>query len=217
MYADGMTVRQIGEAVSIPFSTITRYLNKAGVNLRNPGAPRIEALNDRALLQRLYVDEGLSTTQIAAHVGGTPRVVASWLEKHGIERRSTGSEKGHGRATESARRKMSEAKRGCYIGDENPNWNGGTLNRDPERNRYPAKVWAAGVKDRDNHTCQDCGSQERLHAHHIKRWKDYPALRYDLSNGITLCSTCHERAHGRGFKFRWPQYAESATSAPPLT
>lgn len=36
-----------------------------------------------------------------------------------------------------------------------------------------------------------CGSKSKLQAHHIKKWSTASALRYDLSNGITLCSNCH--------------------------
>lgn len=37
-----------------------------------------------------------------------------------------------------------------------------------------------------------CSSTKKLQAHHIKRWADASSLRYDLSNGITLCSECHK-------------------------
>lgn len=37
----------------------------------------------------------------------------------------------------------------------------------------------------------------RLEAHHIKSWKNYPKLRYKVSNGKTLCYECH---HKRGYK-----------------
>lgn len=33
----------------------------------------------------------------------------------------------------------------------------------------------------------------RLEAHHILSWKDYPELRYDINNGITLCHAHHPR------------------------
>jgi hypothetical protein len=54
------------------------------------------------------------------------------------------------------------------------------------------KYWRDKVFIRDNYTCQTCGIRGgRLEAHHIKRWADYPKLRYVVSNGITLCRTCH--------------------------
>jgi hypothetical protein len=33
----------------------------------------------------------------------------------------------------------------------------------------------------------------KIEAHHILRWKDYPELRYDINNGITLCHFHHPR------------------------
>ena len=204
MYDRGMTSREIGETMGIPFRTILRYLKKAGVQLRNPGAPHHKILDNEGWLRARYVDEKKSTTEIAAEIGASSRVVHTWLVRHGIETRNRGAEKGHQRNSAAARRKMSLSKRGRYLGPENWNWKGGKAKhrRDPERSRYRALKWARAVRERDG-CCQECGETKRLHAHHIKRWKDYPSLRYDLSNGITLCQTCHERAHGRGFKFRW--------------
>ena len=57
------------------------------------------------------------------------------------------------------------------------------------------RKWRSIVLDRDRHRCQECGSTSRLHAHHIKQWALYPELRYDPSNGITLCAACHSRKH----------------------
>jgi NUMOD3 motif-containing protein len=33
----------------------------------------------------------------------------------------------------------------------------------------------------------------RLEAHHILNWREYPELRYDINNGITLCHAHHPR------------------------
>ena len=33
-------------------------------------------------------------------------------------------------------------------------------------------------------------------AHHILSWEDFPELRNELANGITLCNPCHFREHG---------------------
>jgi HNH endonuclease len=215
MYTEGgMTTRQIGARVGIPSKTINRYLKKAGVQLRNPGYPVIEQLTNREWLKREYIGARKSTTAIAAEIGCSLRSVALWLERHGIQARSTGSEPGHKRnSTDECRQKMSDAKRGQFIGPDNPNWRGGIQLKHPERNRYPAKMWVKAVKDRDGWKCTECASLDRLHAHHIKRWKDYPELRYEVSNGVTLCHKCHELAHGRGFKFRWPRHADKPKSA----
>lgn len=209
-----MTTRQIGAIVGIPSKTICRYLKNAGVQLRNPGYPVIEHLTNREWLEREYVRERKSTTVIAAEIGCSLRSVALWLERHGIQARSTGSEKGHKRNdTDECRQKMSAARRGLLIGPKNPNWRGGIQLRHPERNRYRAKMWVKAVKDRDGWKCAECDATDRLHAHHIKGWQTHPELRFEVSNGVTLCHECHVLAHGWGGKFRWSRNADKPTSA----
>ena len=56
--------------------------------------------------------------------------------------------------------------------------------------------WVNAVLSRDKATCQHCGVKDgELNAHHIKSYKDYPALRFELSNGMTLCVKCHWNVH----------------------
>ena len=38
---------------------------------------------------------------------------------------------------------------------------------------------------------------DRIQAHHKKSWNDYPDLRYEMRNGITLCIPCHKKVHRR--------------------
>ena len=67
-----------------------------------------------------------------------------------------------------------------------------------ERQTPEYKAWRKAVMERDGYTCVRCGrSRTYLEAHHIRRFKDNPALRTDLSNGETLCYDCHmvERHH----------------------
>lgn len=54
--------------------------------------------------------------------------------------------------------------------------------------------WRKKIYSRDNHKCQwpGCETKKKLNAHHIKKWSDYPGLRFHLSNGITLCRTHHQ-------------------------
>lgn len=55
------------------------------------------------------------------------------------------------------------------------------------------KYWMLSVKKRDGWKCKiantDCSG--RLEAHHILNWVDYPELRYEINNGITLCRAHH--------------------------
>lgn len=171
----------------------------------------ISNLKDKDWLYRRYIVGRSSTPQIAKELGCSNRTVGQWLARHNIERRSVGSEMGHKRNDpEEVRIKMREAKREKFIGAGNPNWRGGIALKDPERNRYRSKMWVKAVKDRDGWKCTTCSSADRLHAHHIKRWVDYPELRYEIDNGVTLCHDCHEAAHGTGFKFRWPQASKKS-------
>lgn len=69
---------------------------------------------------------------------------------------------------------------------------------DPEIKRagWKYRAWRKTVLERDHRTCQECGSTKKVGAHHVKAWKDYPDLRYDISNGVSLCEFCHANAHG---------------------
>lgn len=49
------------------------------------------------------------------------------------------------------------------------------------------------VFTRDNFKCKMCESKVKLQAHHILPWRDYPELRFDVNNGITLCQAHHPR------------------------
>lgn len=58
------------------------------------------------------------------------------------------------------------------------------------------KEWRLAVYKRDGFCCQmpGCGRKgfsAKIQAHHIKRWAEYPELRFQLTNGITLCKRCH--------------------------
>ena len=98
----------------------------------------------------------------------------------------------------------------CYqdnmYGSNNPNWrNGITLIGRRIRNLKVYKYWHEACLERDNYTCQRCGSMENLEVHlkisvrqiikdnNIKNSKmalDVPEL-WMLELGITYCFTCH--------------------------
>lgn len=64
-----------------------------------------------------------------------------------------------------------------------------------QRNMSEYIEWRKAVFERDSYTCQECGAKGRLNAHHVKQWSYHPDLRFDVSNGITLCEECHSKKH----------------------
>ena len=59
--------------------------------------------------------------------------------------------------------------------------------------------WRKKVYKRDKYKCQfpGCKLRRRLNAHHIRRWADFPTLRFILENGITLCQKHHKQICGK--------------------
>lgn len=89
-----------------------------------------------------------------------------------------------------------------HSGELSPVWIGDKVkNERTERETPQYRQWRKSVFDRDLYTCQKCKSRNgngkyiRLEAHHIFNWNDYPKLRYEEDNGITLCQQCHIDFH----------------------
>lgn len=98
-------------------------------------------------------------------------------------------------------------------GEKSPRWRGGlTEKAQIIRLSLSFKVWREEVYKRDKYTCQKCflsrGKDFRLHPHHIKPFAKYPELRFDVANGITLCSKCHGEIHNIDFISRQKKYRE---------
>jgi len=60
------------------------------------------------------------------------------------------------------------------------------------------KKWRLDVFKRDGFKCQypGGGCTKRLHAHHIRRWAEHHAIRFNVLNGITLCKKHHDMVWG---------------------
>ncbi|MNW43551.1 HNH endonuclease [compost metagenome] len=93
---------------------------------------------------------------------------------------------------------LSGYKAGVYEGKihiwtgETPPWE---LTNQDYRRTAEYRKWRLSVLARDNHRCRHCGSFDNLQAHHIKPFAKYKKLRFVVSNGLTLCETCHKAEH----------------------
>lgn len=79
-------------------------------------------------------------------------------------------------------------------GIDSPYWKGDNVDENRRaRDTYLYDNWRKMVYEKDNYTCQCCGQRGgKLNAHHIKDFAQYVELRYDTSNGITLCENHHD-------------------------
>jgi len=61
------------------------------------------------------------------------------------------------------------------------------------------KRWRYDVFLRDGFACQRCGDARggNLIAHHIKEFATHPRLRFEVSNGLTVCGKCHKAIHSK--------------------
>lgn len=141
---------------------------------------------NEAWLREQYILLRRSAVEIAADFGVNQTTVIRHLEQFGIERRDA-----------------REAHKGVQAGAKNPAWKGGTT---PERQQlYKTDEWKALLRSiyaRDSYTCQRCKhgttggrSMRSSVAHHIKSFSEYPDLRMEPSNLITLCRKCHLWVH----------------------
>lgn len=80
----------------------------------------------------------------------------------------------------------------CVIGEEVEKQKTLELRNSPEY-----KAFRKAVLERDGYECCICGSTKNLHVHHLKSYRNYPELRTDPDNGMTLCANCHREVHHR--------------------
>ncbi len=90
------------------------------------------------------------------------------------------------------------------IGEKSHFWKGG-VSRAYKTGYYSIeyKQWRKSVFERDGYACRVCGAMGYITAHHIKSFAHFPDLRFELTNGITLCEPCHSETDnykGRNIK-----------------
>ena len=86
------------------------------------------------------------------------------------------------------------------FGKDSLHWKGGiTPINNQIRGSLEYKLWSDSVWNRDCNCCQKCRNNilEKLVAHHIRNFAQFPELRFAIDNGITFCRRCHVWFHGK--------------------
>ena len=116
-----------------------------------------------------------------------------WREE--IHQRQTGKS-----VKEETKEKLSR----IFRGENSSLWMGGrglvskSLRQRPEYNQ-----WRRSVLKRDNYSCINCGSQNKLNADHIVPVVEDESLVFEISNGRTLCWSCHNEVTICWRKNKW--------------
>ena len=126
--------------------------------------------------------------------------LATVTELRGGDKKSCGCRNEHTRLERIRRLNKS----GRMKKESHPNWNPDLTDDDRKKYRPSISPICQKAYERDNHTCQVCGKspegKNQLAAHHLETWYSCKERRYDLTNLITLCKSCHakyHREHGR--------------------
>ena len=102
--------------------------------------------------------------------------------------------------------KRTKSREGKCEGKNHPGWNFNKSMEERIKGRYIERYfsWVSKVFKRDNYICQCCGDNSggNLVNHHLEGWHWCKELRFEVSNGVTLCECCHKDFHilfGRGW------------------
>jgi hypothetical protein len=64
------------------------------------------------------------------------------------------------------------------------------------RKRVEYRKWRKEVFTKDSYLCQICGKNTRdLHPHHLNSFDKFVEQRFDVNNGVTLCTKHHKQFH----------------------
>lgn len=97
-----------------------------------------------------------------------------------------------------------------HLGEKSYAWKGGVTPLYKQiRKSMRYREWRKAVFERDKYTCQICHQEGgTLQADHIKRFADFPELRFDIANGRTLCLVCHRATDTYGNRKLPPRKGE---------
>lgn len=181
---------KIGERYGCSMPTVLIRLREAGVKVRHHNdtkrgapSPHRAKVCGRAIVLA-YQNSHTSMSEIARSTGCSVQVISRVLDEHGV-----------------AHKPLSQVIEGKRNGSANPNWRD-DLTDDERANRRDSAAhakWRAQVYERDGFECVRCGDRAggNLNAHHLESYNARRDLRWEASNGATLCEDCHLGFHKR--------------------
>lgn len=145
--------------------------------------------NRLTVLEFAYTKDKQSYWKCVCDCGNTVTVIGDYLKRGNTK--SCGCLK-----IEAAKQNIKLTHR---KGKDHPSYNPNLTDEDRvDRRIIPGyRSWRVLVYELDNYICQMCGDNKggNLNAHHIEAFRNNPHLRTEVSNGITLCETCHKDFH----------------------
>lgn len=166
------------------------------------------------LLESLYWGNQLGTVEIAELFNCEYKVIWRRMKEHNIpfrNNRENQKVRDFQYSEEQLKRirtmaigyKMSEKVRKQMSGKNHWNWKGGiTKEHNKYRNLREWKEWRSLIFNRDTFTCQFCNQRGgNIEPHHIFPKSKYPKEIFDINNGITLCTDCHNLTKGKEDEF----------------
>lgn len=107
-----------------------------------------------------------------------------------------------GELNSSKRPKVRQKIRKANLGEKSHLWRGGKSTEAHKiRESAEYRIWRTSVFKRDNWTCVFCKQRGgKLEADHIKPFAYFPELRFEITNGRTLCVPCHKQTDTYGKK-----------------
>lgn len=215
----------IAKELGVSPTAIYDACKRHGLKLRNQSdSQRVKfgykELNDVEWLNAKYNEDGLTTYEISNILGCNEESVRKNMKRMGISRRSKGTryvvDKVRSRewlynqyVTLNKTQEQIAEELDCgstvickwvrmHKIHKDTRWSHNDWKESKgQRNSLEYNRWRKKVYAKDDFICTNCGSNKRLQAHHIKPFAHYKHLRYEVTNGITLCINCHRRIHSR--------------------